>query len=563
MARIFVSYSGRNEADKDFAARLLARVKEQGLDPWIFEDRGSEVPLGASIQDYCRKKIRKADLFVAVVSESSLQSAATRDEVAFALAELDEGEILPLVTVTALSGWPEPYCRLSPRKHLPAGRLDDEAIEIFIEDLCQAAGATYAPPGDPVRRLPLIRRLTAEVRRARPTRSEYAAGNFTRVRARAQEVAQAYAEGRVAHAYSLLDTLEADLRKWYEGAHFYYPRLILGVLLLEGGTDRQSEALKARNNFESMLAEPALAGAIDENLHAALAVAKFMLNDIAGATHQYILAAEIVRSRGEVDGDILHNLLMCRLVAGPGSDLPATDVQSWVPQPDSRTVTSDPFLYERLDVLTAACLAQEGDLSSLRALLATANPERQLHADILLRLAQDLASNPNIAADVHNRNFVIELHEQILAGLQGASRSVCRLSAATLFYLAGEYLRALAQLRAAQDDARPHPKFLVEEFWCLMQLDQIGEATEVANRAATMRLDEALVGDPPALREFQYFRGFAAWLTQQRDLAERDFRDSGYGAAMAYETIAERHIPRFDRPEPSQFRRVLRRFSLP
>jgi len=230
--------------------------------------------------------------------------------------------------------------------------------------------------------------------------------------------------------------------------------------------------------------------------------------------------------------------------------------------PGSRAATSDPYLYERLDVLTAACRAQTGDLSSLRALLATANPERKLHADILLRLAQDLAGNPTIVADAHSRRFVIELHEQLNAGLPATSRSVCRLSAATVFYMAGEYTRALAQLRAAQDDARPHPRFQVEEFWCLMHLDRIEEATDAARRAASMRLDDAIINDPPALHEFQYFRGFAAWLVQQGDLAERDFRDSGYGVAMAYETIAERHIPQLGRSESSPLRRVLHRLSL-
>ena len=41
---VFVSYSGRDAADKSFAKHLLARLDEQPLQPWIFERLGDEVP---------------------------------------------------------------------------------------------------------------------------------------------------------------------------------------------------------------------------------------------------------------------------------------------------------------------------------------------------------------------------------------------------------------------------------------------------------------------------------------------------------------------------------------
>ena len=167
---VFVSYSGRLDADKDFAKRLLARLSEQPLEPWIFERRGSEVPTSENIDEYCRKQIRKAEIFLAIVSDSSLESESTRSEVAFALSFLDPSEIVQVSTNGRPQvAWPEPYRSLIALKRIHVARDDDADLERCVEDLCIFAGVEYSGPTDGVPRLPLVHRLTEEMRVAKAT----------------------------------------------------------------------------------------------------------------------------------------------------------------------------------------------------------------------------------------------------------------------------------------------------------------------------------------------------------------------------------------------------------
>ncbi|WP_085316375.1 TIR domain-containing protein [Derxia lacustris] len=539
---VFVSYSGRIPSDKDFAKRLLVRLCEHFLDPWVFEQRGGEVPLGENVDEYCRKKIRQADLFVAIISESSLESESTRSEVAFALKFLDPREIIQISTaVRPHDSWDDPYRQLTPYKRIEVIANDSADLERCIEDICCHAGINYLGPNNGSPRLPLISRLTEEVKAAKPRYSRLEVGIFSELRLLALHASQAYEDGRLEHAFSALTSLEYQLSIHYEGQAFYYPRLIRGVLLFELSAFRSSYLNDAMTLFCEILEDRSIAALVDENLYAAMATVYLRRGEINEALRFYYVAHEMVKARGRIDPDLIHNIIVANIASlSTGQD---AEVERLLEEANYICATTDPYLCERLLALKAALRAKKGDIEGARYLLHEFEVSATATSDILAGLAQDLAVQPHLLASVKAVDFIENLFEISIPMLPDKQKSLFLSSYAGFLYRIGQFERALKLLQMENATSHNNPRFVIDEIWCLRQLGRHKDAHVLALAAANLPCPSEVSFSGRALAEFFYFRGFAAWLSGAFEQSRRDFLDSRFPVHQSYEVVAQQHTP--------------------
>jgi tetratricopeptide (TPR) repeat protein len=538
---VFVSYSGRRPADKDFAKRLLARMREQPLDPWVFERRGSEIPASQNIDEYCRKQIRKSDVFVAVLSDSSLESESTQSEVAFALNLLEADEIVQISTTDRPHReWPAPYKTLTAFKRIEVKQDDVADLERCVEDLCRRVGVEYSGPGDGTRRMPLVLRLTEELRLAKPSYSRFDTGTFSELRLLALDASKAYSEGRLEHAFSGLGSLQHQLGIYYAEHAFYYPRLIRGVLLVELSALKAGHLDDAMALFQEMLRDRSIESLIDENLFAAVALVHLKRRELDDALAFYHRANETVKARGMIDPDIVHNIVVVTLAAESPHEV--SKVELLLDQARDVCATTDPYLYERFLALRAGLRAKCGDFNGARQLLRMIDAAGSLPSDVAARLAQDLASQSHSMSEAGSVRFVQELFLLVAPVLPPDQKPPFLMSYAGFLYGVGRFEEALKTLQEAASLSSQHPKLVVEMIWCLRQLERHEEAATLASQAAKQTRASVLGLSVQDTAEFLYYRGFAAWLSGAAEQAERDFLDSGASVQLSYSTIALRHV---------------------
>jgi TIR domain len=88
-SQIFISYA---RSDKVIAEQLTRSFKQQGLSVWL--DYESLKP-GSSWQDELENALRRADIFVVVLSEDSVKSNWVNAEIGFALGQ--KKKIVPIL----------------------------------------------------------------------------------------------------------------------------------------------------------------------------------------------------------------------------------------------------------------------------------------------------------------------------------------------------------------------------------------------------------------------------------------------------------------------------------
>lgn len=538
---VFVSYSGRSRPDKNFAVRLLVRLNDLGIPVWIYEQRGSEVPVGAEINNYCRKQIRKAELFVALISDSSLESPSTRLEVEYALTVFGPSGIFQISTTTKDSStWPAPYVTLAPYKRVDASAGRELDLERCIEDICTKLKADYSLPVDGAPRLPLVHRLTQEMHHALPSGKNYEVNEYRHLQHLAMEAATAYGKGQLEDACSLVDCLDTELSRIYADESFYYTRLIKGVIRLELA-DKRPECLDQANQlFQGIIEDKSLVEKVDENLYAALAVGAMKNGDTDKVISYYLHAQSIVQKRGQVDPDIIHNLVVAHLALGTDAII---DIDALIAEAMNCGVTSDPMLMDRLCALQAAVRAKSGDFDGAKKQLKGLDQTSQVISDVLLRIAQELgkAFAAQLHKDPSEQCYIQELFQLAISRATEHSRATIQLSLAGFLYSVGQYKSALEILDLVDQTDLNMPQLCVEKFWCLFQMHMHDKAENLLHHAAEAPLPSNALTARKDIQDFFYYRGLAAWLLGDAVRSQRDFRDSGHPSHLAYPLLMKRH----------------------
>jgi tetratricopeptide (TPR) repeat protein len=532
---VFVSYSGRSRADKIFATRLLVRLKDQGFAPWVYEQRGEEIAAGSHIDEACRRQIRKSDLFVCIISDSSLASPFTAREVELAVELFDIGDIFQVATTTQVQDdWPEPYRSLLPYKHVPAVRMDETDLERVLFDLCRMTASPYSPPSDKVPKLPLIRRLTQELGNARPARRDMEVGLFERMIGYAMHASTAYDEGRKEHAVGALDTLQFELEREYPEYGFYYPRLAKAAILLELAPLRRHYLNKAEAVLDELATDASIAAMRDENLYAAQAVAALHRKESDKALALFRKANDQVTARGELDLDILHNIAVASLAVDDEASASYTCAQLDMAMQGS--ITSDTHLIARATALRAALLARSGDDDGAVCCLDDAETEGALCLDILCRIAQELSAKPMLAGKPSTASHINRLFDIVAARGEQPQRNEALLSQAAFHYRQRRFDEALQALDSVDRDIAGHSRVMLEQALIHLHLGHHDQAKRLLAIAADSEV--TFHEHESAGREKLYYRGYAAWLIGHFEQARRDFLDSRFSDSFAYDAVA-------------------------
>lgn len=536
MQSVFVSFSGREITDKDFAKRLLVRIEDQELDVWIYESRESEILPCILIDEFCKLKISQSDYFIAIVSDSSLQSENTRTEVDFGIQCHGSTGVLQIVTTKQPYGcWCEPYRSLASYKQVLVKETSNTDLERCIEDICSWSGVLYKAPKGSLPRLPLLSRLTDEMRRALPGDPQYETGLFSSLRQYAMDVADAYQERRFEHALSALDVLLYHLKRDFGGNIFYYPRIVRGILLAELGRQTSTYLLEANETFQNIINDNALHGKMDENALAGLAAVEMLQGHSRKALDHYRSAHNIVVARGQSDPDLLHNLILA--IIASGAYLSMREVEQLTEFRGKAFLTKEPFLVERFAALAALARTYIGDVVGSEEALATVDWSSSNASDILIRLTQELAEQ-----NLQPKGLIDGFFQLILKTLSDDKALLTTsLSYASFLYQHGRFVDALNILGPLMDMYKNDPKILIDAFWCCFQLKRCAEAQTLAERAVKISIIDDNTLSSENTRNHFYYRGFANWLLGSYQIAESDFRDSAFANQFRYDHVALRH----------------------
>ncbi|MEI8208442.1 MAG: toll/interleukin-1 receptor domain-containing protein [Methylococcales bacterium] len=538
---VFVSFSGRDHFDKEFVKHLISRFREHNIDPWIYEMLGSEIPVSKNIADFCREKIRKSDYFVAIISDSSLNSEYAQVEVRLAIAIYGvEGIFQVATTRTDSYLWPEPYLSLTAAKRIDAHSNDAVELERIVEAFCVFANLDYKIPSSESPKLPLLSRLTNELYEAVPDHIEYDTGIFSELRKKAIKADQAYAKGNLELAHNAIDAMLYELQDNFANTAFYYPKLVKGILLLELSGKKPSKAESARRIFIQILGDPLLSNKLDENAFAALAASEHRLGNYSRSLELYRLANDFVIQHERLDGDLIHNIVVASIAAG--EKLTYAERQILFEQHSLLFLTEDPFLSERIAALRVLVLIQEGHIEEALYFLNGSQLSKPDILDVLIRLAQESAQFGVAKYDGSTLKMAEDLFLVSLKMAEDETRSVVVRSYAKFLYECADFYGALNLIREEMRRREDDPCLMMEAIWCLIQTDEWQEARKILASIVNLVFSARELESSDTLAEFHYFRGFANWWLGSFDKAAQEFRDSGMGEDRAYEKIACIHL---------------------
>lgn len=163
--RVFISYSSRGPG-LAVADRLHARLRDHGVEPWLYTVPAGGVPVGKPIGDYCARLSVQADLVLAVLCSLAISSRYVQAEVEAAL-----DASTPLVSLTHLDvvrsavQAPAWVTRARELKGYEFGEGVElgTVVELCLTELADAFGFTYRPEAPLQPRFPLLVRLRRHV----------------------------------------------------------------------------------------------------------------------------------------------------------------------------------------------------------------------------------------------------------------------------------------------------------------------------------------------------------------------------------------------------------------
>lgn len=222
MKSVFVSSRFSEPGVEAFLSDLLAALNLQDLRAVIYRGREGRIAAGRSIVETNLRDIERADVFVAVVSQSYFGAPYCLNEAGAALAQRS-ARGLPILVVrwhTAdpdPSKWPEETVRAMVqddrglfRIYADAGASPSaEMVALLCQDVCKAAGVDYDRRPDPVDRMPLIKRTRDAARHFRPASAQFWEGDLSEVLAGIRAHYRAAQLDRAKHRY---DAIPDNLR---------------------------------------------------------------------------------------------------------------------------------------------------------------------------------------------------------------------------------------------------------------------------------------------------------------------------------------------------------------
>jgi Flp pilus assembly protein TadD len=508
----FVSFSGRNDGDRYFGGAVLSRLRECGLDAWIYEHPGEHIETGACILESCLDKIRESQVVVVVISDSSLGSPYTQEEVRFAFEQqaVRQLRVFPVCTTRfSRESWPDPYKKFSGRLTARVDLNDAAAREDVIRTLCDECDVEYAPPDVGGAGLPMARRIEYEIRSAQAKGNggvNELNGLRHQLRAAARSAGERYRDGDLKLARHYLDHLILTAEQSFEVDSFYYCYIARASIAAELG-----ELETAEVEFRRLL-EPSAHPRIDENAAGGLGGVLILRDRPHDAFYFFRLADEMVRRDGRDDPDITFNLLLSSILMG---EPPRVELINQLERCATLGIVAErPGQLSRVRTLLALSkLCQTGRIE-----LTEIGSDAESTIDLLIEFVRQLDSRFERTGDESCRAQAETLLRQALdAPLSAPSEVQVRHRLARLRFVSGDW-----------DDAAHHLRLLTEQrpaavqFWVELAMATLLSGGEDwhdhARQAAAFDLFSATdgVGFPgnqcDRERHFHYYAGFAQYL---------------------------------------------------
>jgi tetratricopeptide (TPR) repeat protein len=504
--RVFVSYSGRLSQDAEFAADLLARLRDCELDAWIFENPAERIRPGQQIMEACRRKIRDSDLVVVIVSDSSLGSEYARGEVEYALDQQQARglPIIPVCTTQFSRGmWPPPFSKLRDRILLEADPFIREACECVVQVVCEHFGNQVVERVRGGPSWPLAGRVDGELRTLTFLDARKGPELRHRIKDEAKAASLAYRQGQLERTMTHLDSLLLAGEQAFGRGKLYYPQVARAGLLAEMGEAEQSERA-----FRALI-EPAPHPLLDENAYAGLAVVELSRGNPAMAHRYYQDAERLAKRRGRHDPDLCYGLLLSGLLIGrdPSPELVAT-LSALVSEGIDAPY---PGYLERIRaVLALAAFCAEGCVEE-RFVDEASNHSVDLILELTRRMSEpQQPDSTRLQADRLIRNALSR-------DIPESSRIQLSHQHARMLFNAGEYDEAERVFAVLTETAPNNIQFWVERATVGLYAHSDDWSTH-ARRAKELRLfsevDSLDSANDPIERErnFQYYAGLAEFL---------------------------------------------------
>lgn len=535
--KVFVSFSGRTRKEWTFARTLLVRLKQQDCDPWMYARRETAIPPGYEIVLYCEEKIRECDLFIAIVSESSLESPICKTEVRTAIETSKKRPlpIIPLVTCSIpLSQWPVPYNAISGFKHITIDPSSNCALEDFIHEICVQLDIRYNAPEEevPSRRFPLLTKLDREIQDRCARNKADDMGVYRELREEAASSMQFYALGDIEKAVESLNRIIYLSEKHFGKECVHYPYIakaaLLGEIGLQDPKAHTDELRKSEEIFLQLLERGA--DSVDANVYAGLGFHQLLKGNAAEAVRYYQEANKICLG---TDPDILCNLLLAQSVSN--DPFIGTYVDTLLDQLASGTLVRQQEDFSRIQILVAMGQLSAGRPQKCKELLASIEV-REIPPDLLL----ELANRFRLLSDrLQDRQFIedaVWLLESALNTQRHKENKLILHRLARYLFEAGLFQRARRRFDKLVAQAAAYPQYLVECALCCIAMNDHKVATSLCKQATQIRrIDKAFPQPDPDF--FYYYLGFAHWLLREDSLANDDFKLSERPAKEHYRYV--------------------------
>jgi Flp pilus assembly protein TadD len=513
MARlpVFVSFTKRG-GDGEFIRRLIARLEEQPLVVWKYEDDEEEIPGGQDIPAYLRQQIEGARLFVPVVSLASFQSAYTRLELEFALHQHATGRmrhIIPLVSHRVYAEWKEPwpdvYQDLERLRHRVVEFDSPTSLEEAIIALCADAGVDYRPPLPQDPRLPFLDRFVAEIREKCPRRGDREIGIYRRLMIVIGQFAEAFEHEQFERARWLMQLLGMMCEFEFPDENFYYPHVVRGVCELLAG---QREA--AEDTFQRLRQNPLA----DESVYGALGYLYQQRRDYAGAKQCYQEALRFCPHDPAAKVGLVVNSILAGEALNPELESLLRDADQCVlPTDDDR---------KALCAAKAIALASGGHFSEASRLLNEMAQANELDAATVVHFTRWLQRHGRLRAAV-----------QLLEQFRSCSDDAALLQQLTYFTaFQGDLAGALQYAWQLVVREPSHRQYRVDAAQLAWRLGDVAKARDVC----APLLNSQLVAPPQSANDF-FLDGFAQWICGNVERANYDFQRSGFPHEKHYSRL--------------------------
>lgn len=510
---VFVSFSKRDPEDSDFIRYTLARLSDQPLTVWVYEERGEEIPVYERIDKHLQLKIDESRVFIPLVTQSALESRYTQLEVAYALSQSEACPsrlIFPVVSSRFLNGhqghWIEPFRELQDRRFHIADFDDLSGIEEILCDLCRELSVSYVPHLPDRHRLPVRGHFLNEIRTKLPCQVHYEVGTFRRMMSVLGRFTERFNDGDFAEARRSITYLCELSRYEFQNANLFYPFVVKGLCDL-----KLDEVDAAERTLRELLEHPqAGMSPYGETVHGALGQIMLLRRDYAAAERHYQEAHQLDPDDAAAASGLIMTQILC------GKSINRADALQVL---DRFAVDEEGVPVRLVRAIVQACTGSFSDgAREFEAMLGGAD-DPAAWAVMFIGAVLERSTDIDIGYAVH-----------LLEGLRTRSNNP------DVWYLYArcfwDYCDASAAVEPYLDLVRRFPevgKYRVEAACVLRQADDPGAASKVLDpllkpRSLTL----------PVTANDLYYEGFAHWLVGDRMLAEHLFLRSQFPDRLHY-----------------------------